>query len=623
MALKISIKSLICLTFIMLLSSGLSAQKVKYKDLYVLLSANDFKQSEPFLRIFINNEPDHANANLYMGRLFEYKSQSEDVLTETSTFTAYCDSAVYYYRQAYTLIDEKEIKKNDEYYQDYSRRDLRTGKFGVKMADVKFDLEKRIGDTEKLSQNVKLLKEHFDKAVAAYSQAELVYINLSERFTNMTTLLLKSTDADVDSLKKIGELYDDFTLSFQRYKQTLNSVSGTEYNQKLVKKFLEGLIEIDSPDFYAEEVKVYDFKSWSDKTAKDIVDVINPMKENMSEYDRQLDELFRKVKEDTMTVESELATLTEKMLFEQLINYDTEPLPSLIFNYKVDEISYYSYYNHVLKEGRLDTTDIDYQIHIYNDLLEKYMWMYDAYNELAKVKVEDKSNLYIEFVTDRFGSVSKLVNYIAMKGEKVTEQETYLKGTLSELKERSNWGFFENDSIPLFLSDEIRLIPSDSIIIYKTLLVDSISDGYIAYGIKYNDGKPKNFFSKIGRDRMVDTLFLQIPKMKIQIDSMSRLESWSASYNDDQGFIIVVRVSKIADTGETVSGFEISNIEPGTGIKWTTPFENYATVKELNVDPSNGLIVIKMGQIAEGGVGTETENLVFNFKGALMTSLGN
>ena len=59
----------IILGLVMMISTHLPAQKVKYKDLYVLLSANDFEQGETFLRRFIANDPEHANANMYMGRL--------------------------------------------------------------------------------------------------------------------------------------------------------------------------------------------------------------------------------------------------------------------------------------------------------------------------------------------------------------------------------------------------------------------------------------------------------------------------------------------------------------------------------------------------------------------------
>ena len=622
MVTKTSIKSFIFLALLLTISNELSAQKVKYKDLFVLLSANDFKQGEPFLRTFVTDDPEHANANMYMGRLFEYKSHQMDVLKETPAFLSYCDSALIYYRKAYNLIDEKEIKKNDEYYQDYSRRDLRTGKFGVKLADVQFDLEKRISDIEKLSNNVKLLKEHFDNAVSGYGDAESTYLDLVSRFNNMTELLMRSSDSDIDSLDKISKLYEKFTGDFHNYRETLNSVSSS-YNQKLTKKFIEGLVKLESPDFYSDQVVVYDFKSWSDKTSKDIVDVIKPMKNNMSEYDRQLDELFRKVVEDSMAVENELANLTEKMLFEQLRNYDSDPLPSLIFNFKVDEISYYSYFNQLRNDGSLDSANIDFQIKIYNNLIEKIRWMQKAYFDLSKVDVEQKADLYSDFVTDRFGNVSNLVDYITQKGERITEEDSFLKRNIIDLNQRSQWGKYQNDSIPLFLSDTIRLVPSDSIFIYKTIAVDSISDGFIAYGIKYNDGKPKNYISKINQEREVDTIFFQTFKTKVQIDSTSTLKSWSVPYSNEKGFIFVTRIASITNTGEIVSGFEITNFEPATGIKWSTAFENIGTVKELNVDVDTGLIVIKMGQITESGPGEETENLVFNFKGSLMTSLGN
>jgi len=80
---------------------------------------------------FLEVNPDHPSANLQMGFLAE--SYLED-----------CEQSVYYFERALDLIDEKELKKNKDYYLQYQRRNLRTGKIGVKLPDIQLDIEQRI-----------------------------------------------------------------------------------------------------------------------------------------------------------------------------------------------------------------------------------------------------------------------------------------------------------------------------------------------------------------------------------------------------------------------------------------------------------------------------------------------
>jgi len=74
---------------------------------------------------------------------------------------AQCDSAVTFLDKAYNTITEKELKKNGEYYQMYSRRDLRTGEFGIKLSDVRLDLETRVSLLKERKETAKEAKKQF------------------------------------------------------------------------------------------------------------------------------------------------------------------------------------------------------------------------------------------------------------------------------------------------------------------------------------------------------------------------------------------------------------------------------------------------------------------------------
>ena len=161
-----------------------SAQKIKYKDLFILLNAKTFRQPEPFLREFIAQEPNHPNANFNFALFYQDILKSKDILKETDDYLAYSDSAALYFRKASDLMTEKEVKRNDEYYQDYYRRDLRTGKYGVKLADVLFDIEKKIEQLKYGKESAIKLKKHFELTVQNYDSALSIFKRFTSGFIN-------------------------------------------------------------------------------------------------------------------------------------------------------------------------------------------------------------------------------------------------------------------------------------------------------------------------------------------------------------------------------------------------------------------------------------------------------
>ena len=79
-----------------------------------------------------------------MGNIYQEKASKNDVLKQTALAIANMDSAIFHYDKARKTLDEREVRKNKEYYEAYNRRDLRTGEFGVKLSDIQFDIEKKI-----------------------------------------------------------------------------------------------------------------------------------------------------------------------------------------------------------------------------------------------------------------------------------------------------------------------------------------------------------------------------------------------------------------------------------------------------------------------------------------------
>ena len=67
------------LFFLCLMTEGF-AQKVKYKDLFVLLRVENYTDADKFLRIYLTQEPDEAHANYAMGKMLQTYLDEGDLL---------------------------------------------------------------------------------------------------------------------------------------------------------------------------------------------------------------------------------------------------------------------------------------------------------------------------------------------------------------------------------------------------------------------------------------------------------------------------------------------------------------------------------------------------------------
>src|SRR5688572_14470038 len=169
-------------TMLLMLVQTAYGQKVKYKDIFALLSTKQYESAEPFLKKYLKENDDNPNAFLYMGIIYHEKANKEDILRQTARTTGYMDSEIYFYDKAYKAITEKEVKRNDEYYQAYNRRDLRTGEFGVKLSDIQFDLEKKMEGLRERIDRVKMVKYYFSLADSFYRKSATLFTTLQRTY---------------------------------------------------------------------------------------------------------------------------------------------------------------------------------------------------------------------------------------------------------------------------------------------------------------------------------------------------------------------------------------------------------------------------------------------------------
>jgi hypothetical protein len=205
-----SVRNTILVSLVILVSLSTSGQ-IRYSDIFSLLNDGKYRLAEPFLKKYLTENTDNANAYLYMGKIYEERITSS---SDVQKIKSYVDSALFYYYNTQSRLTQKEIDQYKEYYQKYRSRDLKTGKMGIKLSDVQHDVENRINNLSVISKAIetppqRILKTENERPVTEepkpLSKSAGIYhallIGISDY--DSTALNLEHPVLDAKALKKI------------------------------------------------------------------------------------------------------------------------------------------------------------------------------------------------------------------------------------------------------------------------------------------------------------------------------------------------------------------------------------------------------------------------------------
>lgn len=436
--------------FILLfLISAAYGQKVKYKDIYALLSTKQYEQAEPFLKNYLRENNENPNAFLFMGTILQEKSSKNDILKQTKPAIANMDSAISYYDRAYKLLDDREVRKNKEYYQAYNRRDLRTGEFGVKLSDIQFDIEKKIEGLKERIDKVKMVKYYFALADTSYQRSNALFISLRKTYPSEHQLYLRADENTVKNLSMLSMRFDSCVKAFENYKATSSSLGKTGYNQTVE------LLEISDfnkdgltlSDLYQDESKLWDYKKFAEKSRQIIEKEIFPMREHLISYDMEINKLREKMNSDSVSVRSDLMKLIDKLLYDQLNRFDPDPLPMVLFNLKTTDLEYRSLL-HEHKPLR-DSTDIHLQIKMLNQEINMLAKLDSLSGKLPEEKLDEKALDYTYFINHTYNNIPVLKSYISTLKEYGGREQKKKSMLLAQWQKSLQYIVDGADSIPL------------------------------------------------------------------------------------------------------------------------------------------------------------------------------
>jgi hypothetical protein len=478
------------LTTLFLLFFAFSAfgQKVKYKDIYSLLSTKQYEAAEPFLKQYLASEQDNPNAFLFMGIIYQEKVAACHALRETQSLVTYADSAIHFLGKATSLLTERELKRNAEYYQAYNRRDLRTGEFGIALSDIQFDLQKRKEALLTRAAAAKMLRHHFESADSLYGACVATYQRLSERHPTMRDLFLRANDSTVALLDDLSARFEAAMKGLRLYQSSMTAPGVRSYRHDFSLRTIadypgEG---IDPLDFSAEEVNVWDFGTFATDVRKKIVDDILPLQE---ETLKLLTALSERENDPKSYGNMELSAIPA----DRFNRYDDrDPLPLALARLYAASHEFRS------SRGRSaalnDSLDVHFQLDLVRDEMRALERVDSAANLLRQKDLKAAAHLYARFLPPELRTTEALQSLIDTLADAADAERQRVSDNLLAREVAARRLRVGDELIPLHTTDTLSA--------YRPLLTE---DERYTIGVKRMDSvSVAGYFYSITPSRVPD-----------------------------------------------------------------------------------------------------------------------
>ena len=557
------------------------SQKVKYKDLFVLLNAKQYDQAFPFLRRYLKENDDNPNAYLFMGFIYQDKAVATDVLKQTDRLNVFIDSAIFYYDKADKGLTEKEISRNEEYYQAYNRRDLRTGKFGVTLSDVQFDVEKRIKALKEKKANVKTLNEHYERAEELYEKAHFIFMGIENAYPGSKELYLRADDKLVQELKLLITRFDSTVLVFNEYKATSLLVGKTGYNQVLnlqpISDFKKDGVAIIT-DFTKDDLRVWDYKKWAEQTLEIVQKDIVTLNAHWVAFDVEINKLRDQVRKDSVSVRSELRKFDAKLQDAQLKKYDRNPLPLSVLMMKAAELEYAS--SVISNKPSVDSVNVIKRIAGLSTEIKAAKKL-DSLSALLEARHwSDESKDYASFITSAYGTTPVLENLIKSTREFAIKEHAKRTSELDKKIKSLNWLVDASDSIPLVMESATAK--------FKPLVITKEA---FTLGLSLKDTEMKGYFYTITPSRKPETR-VSLPLDKVAFTKTNLPITRGLATYDAKSQVYVMVICSEAKSAEKFP-VVISRIGVPEGLNWSMPFKFDLLPSEVTYNPGTGETTVK------------------------------
>lgn len=572
--------AVIKILLLLFISASTMAQKPKYKDIYGLLSTRQYELAEPFLKRYIAVERDNPNAFLFMGLIYQEKAAAKDVLKETSMLLSCIDSAVFFYDKAAATIDERELKRNREYYEAYNRRDLRTGEFGVSLSDIQFDLQKKKESLAVRAGNVKMVKHYFVSSDSLYRKCLDVYLVLKERYPTERALLLQAEDSTTALLAELATRFDSTRRFVRLYQSSMEGLGKSAYKQEFVLQNV-GDYATDgeaAADFFAHQVQLWDYGQFAERITHAITNEINPLREELVTLDAELTKFG--AMQDSTFIGGQLNDFRRRLPYQKLEKLDSNPLPLNLLELKLALLQFEDARS--VSSRYQDSLDVNFQLHLAGLEAAALRRLDSIAQSILRTEPQHRARDYQHFITNVYGSAGEMTNFVAELGEYARRETERVSAVVNQRQDALRWILLQDERVPI--------MPGDSVLPYLPVLTEF--EKY-TLGLKFVDSTDvSGYFYSVTPSRIPDIRVTFPVDKENFLATVPALKGMAANANDLIYYLMIYSEAPVGDKFPAT----IAKIYRADGLSWSVNYQFDFVPESFEYNAGSGDLIVSDAQ---------------------------
>jgi len=325
---------LILLFFIVFHVTGMAQNgDLKYKVVYESVLNGTESKAYAILRDYQKQDPFHANTYFHLGNISLNFTKKFDPLREFSDLSYFTYHTKVYYDLALKYIDEKEVKKNWEYYHQIKPME---GNRKVEYSQVIEYINSKQEELNVFEKNIEFIRKNYFASVRFYSNCLVGFKSIVDKNNKLKDIYLTANDDLIKDIKNVGTNFDSTLYYFDIYKEAIANFPIQNYNQNYTLDSIEiyRLDGLTKSNFLENEIVLWNYKQWSDSVLAVLDTDISKLRKDIDEEDKKIESLFETLN-NTTNYSSKIDYYTIDQAFAyRLGRYDFQPLVLDIFNYK-------------------------------------------------------------------------------------------------------------------------------------------------------------------------------------------------------------------------------------------------------------------------------------------------
>ncbi|WNB18778.1 hypothetical protein [Marivirga arenosa] len=367
----------------------------------------------PLLYDFFKTNNEHPATNIQLALIFQERYKNAHPISDYESAIANAERAKLLFGRSRDLIDDREVRRNEWYYPNFTNEFKRNGKPVLEFEAVQSVFEQGYKEADSFLVHMPPIYDNFMKMVEQYDLAAKNFVRINGDYNSLKDIYLLFDEDLKARFDLVKNSYDSTLYYFKAYKDAASKYPPFELDQQLsfnqIKTYrLDGLVI--QTDFLVNNIKLWDYTSWVNEV-KNVIDTeIDQLRKDITQIEDKLDDSFDQMENWQPNDSIDIDPIERKSIY-RIRKYDLNSPVANLFQYKDDKLDLINEQKSLAVYDTAEEISLQVKLYTINRVFQQTIQLENAlesYNEQIALSDLNKNK---DFYQQYYGGVEGFKEY--------------------------------------------------------------------------------------------------------------------------------------------------------------------------------------------------------------------